>query len=58
MGLLFPQLFPKENRARKCRPTLKLSLYDIVFSLFVKSVCHIQIIEDIWTETYVFVKIT
>jgi len=49
---LRPQrLSPKKKRARKwvnewvCRPTLKPSTYEIVFSLFAKSECHIQIIE-------------
>jgi len=35
---------------------LKLSIYKIVFSLFVKSECRIQIIKRIWTETCVFAK--
>ena len=40
-----------------CRPTWNLSIYEIVFSLFAKSECLIQITKLIWTETSVFVKI-
>ena len=59
-----PATLPKEKLARKwvkewlCRPTLNLSIYEIVFSLFAKSECRIQIIKHIWTETCVFVKIS
>ena len=59
-----PRLSPKEKRARKwvngwvCRPTLKLSIYELVISLFAKSECHIQIIKHNWTEMCVFVKIS
>jgi len=31
------------------RPTLNLSIYEIVFSLFAKIECRIQIIKRIWT---------
>ena len=61
-GLQLPRLSLEEKRARKRenkwmrRPTLNLSIYEIVFCLFVKSECRIQIIEHIWTETCVFVK--
>jgi len=50
LGLLPPQLSPKEKRARKwvnewvCTPTLNLSGYENVFNLFTKSGCRIQII--------------
>jgi len=37
---------------------LNFSIYEIVFSLFAKSECRIQIIKQIWTETCVFVKIS
>jgi len=37
---------------------LHLSIYKIVFSLFAKSECRIQIIKQIWTETCDFVKIS
>jgi len=35
---------------------LKLSVYEIVFSLFAKRGCRIQIIKHIWTETCVLWK--
>ena len=41
-----------------CRPTLKLSIYENVFSLFAKSECRIQIITHIWTEACVSVNIS
>jgi len=37
---------------------LKLFIYEIVFTLFGKTECRIQIIKHIWTETCVFVKIS
>jgi len=49
LGLLLPWFSPKEKRATKwvnewvCRPTLKLSVYEIVFSLFAKSKCRIPV---------------
>jgi len=55
LGLHPPQLSPKENRAQNwvnqwvCRPTLKLSIYEIVFSLFAKSECRFQLIKHICT---------
>ena len=55
--LLPPWLSTKEKQAPKwvnewvCRPRLNLSIYKIVFSLFPKSKCRIQIIKHIWTET-------
>ena len=64
LGLLPPRLSPKEKRARKwvnewvCRPTLNLSVYEILFSLFAKSECRVQTIKLIWTETCVFVKMS
>ena len=56
-------ILPKGNPGNKmnewvCRPTLKFSIYEIVFTLFAKSECIIQIIKHIWTETCVFVKIS
>jgi len=33
---------------------MKVSVYEIVFSLFAKSECRIQIIKHIWKETCVF----
>ena len=63
LGLLPPQLLPKEKRARiwvnewVCRPTLNFSIYEINFRLFAKCKCRIQIIKHIFTETCVFVKI-
>ena len=54
LGLLPPRLSPKEKRARKwvnewvCMPTyLNLAIHEIVFSLFAKSECRIQIIKHI-----------
>jgi len=35
-----------------------LAIYEIVFSLFAKSECRIQVIKHIWTETCIFVKIS
>jgi len=64
LGLLPPRLSKKEKRARKwvnewaCTPTLNLSIYEIVFSLFAKSEYRIQTIKRIWTETCVFVKMS
>ena len=64
LGLLSSRLSPKEKREREwvdewaCRPTLNLSIYEIVFSLFAKSEWRIQIIKHIWTETFVFMKIS
>jgi len=64
LGLLPPRLSPKEKLAPKwvnewvCRLTLKLSIYEIVFSLFAKSKCRIQKFKHICTETCIFVKIT
>ena len=49
LGLLAPRLSPKEKWTRKwvnewvCRPTLNISIYEIVFSVFSKSKCRIQI---------------
>ena len=50
-----PATLPKEKLGSKnnewlCRPTLKLSIYEIVFILFAKSECRIQIIKHFWTE--------
>jgi len=51
--LLPPRLSKKEKRSRKwvnewaCTPTLNLSIYEIVFSLFAKSQCRIQTIKHI-----------
>ena len=50
-----PTTLPKENLGTKknewlCRPTLKISICEIVFYLFAKSECLIQIIKHIWTE--------
>ena len=62
LGLLPPRPSPKEKRTWKwvyqwiCRPASKLSIYEIVFSLFAKNECRIQRIKHIWTETCVFVK--
>jgi len=39
-------------------PTLKLSIYETVFSLFAKSECRIETIKHILTETCVFMKIS
>ena len=64
LGLRLRWLFQKEKRAPKwvnewvCRPTLNPSIYEIVFSLFAKSKCRIQIIKHTWMETCVFVKIS
>ena len=64
LGLLPLRLSPKKKRSPKwvnelvCRPTLNLSVYEIIFSLFAKSECRIQKIKHIWTETCVFVKIS
>jgi len=64
LGLLPPWISPKEKQAPKwvkewvCRPTLNPSVYKIMFSLFAKSKCRIQIIKHTWTETCVFVKIS
>jgi len=64
LGLLSPRLSPKETLAWKwvnkwvCRSTLNHSPCEIVFSLFAKSECCIQIIKHIWTETCVFVKMS
>ena len=57
-----PATLPKGKAGTKmsewiCRPTWNLSIYEIVFSLFAKSECLIQITKLIWTETSVFVKI-
>jgi len=35
---------------------LKLSIYEVVFILFAKSECPIQIIKHIWTETCISVE--
>jgi len=62
LDLLSPRLSPKEKWARKwvnewvCKPTLNISIYEIVFSLFAKTNCRIQIIQHIRTETGVFMK--
>ena len=64
LGLLLRWLSPKEKRAPKWvnewvyRPTLNLSIFEIVFSLFAKSKFRIQIIKHTWAETCVFVKIS
>jgi len=57
-----PAALPKGKPGTKmnewvCRPTFKLSIYEIVFSLFAKSECLIQINKHIWMETCVFVEI-
>jgi len=63
-GLLPPRLSPKEKREQKwenewvSKPTLNLSMYKIVFSLFAKSECGIQIIKHIGMETGVFAKMS
>jgi len=54
-----PETLPKGKAGTKmsewiCRSTLNLSVFEIVFSLFAKSECHIQIIKHIWTDTCVF----
>jgi len=36
---------------------INLSIHKIVFSLFAKRECRIQLISHIWTETCVLVKI-
>ena len=62
--LLSPRLSSKEKWARKwvnewvCKPTLNISICEIVFSLFAKSKCRLQIIKHIWTETGVFEKMS
>ena len=64
LWLLSSRLHPKEKWAGKwvdewvSRPTLNISIYEIVFILFAKSECSIQIIKHIWTETCVFAKIS
>jgi len=37
---------------------MNLSTYEIVFVLFAKSQCRIQIIKHIWMEAYGFVKMS
>ena len=64
LGLPGSWISRKEKRAGKrenewvCRPTLNLSIYEIVFSLFARSECLIQIIKHIWTEPCVSVKVS
>jgi len=65
LGLLPPRLSPKEKRARKwinewvCTPTyLNVAIYEIVFCLFTKNECRIQIIKQIWTETCISLKMS
>jgi len=41
----------------RAAPTLNLSIYEIIFSLFAKSECRIQINKHTWTETWVFVRV-
>jgi len=60
LGLLTPRISPNEKRARKwvnewiCNPALKLSIYEIVFNLFAKSECRIQIIISIFGRKLAF----
>jgi len=64
LGLLPPRLSSKVRLAWiwvnewVCRPKFKLPISEIVFSLFAKSECRIQIIKHIWTKTCFFVKIS
>jgi len=64
LGPLSPRFSPNEKRAQNwvtqwlCRPTLKLSIYVIVFRLFDKSECCFQIIKHMCTETGVSVKMS
>ena len=53
LGLLPPRLSPEEKLAGKgvnewvCRPTMNLSIYEIVFGLLARCECRIQIIKHI-----------
>jgi len=61
LRLLPPRFSQKEVGTKMskwiCRPILKFSIYEIIFSLLANCECRIQIIKHIFRETCVFMKI-